>query len=97
MALPVADGWAGAKMRVFKLSQLDHPYERTDGRTDKTSYRVASPLPEKAQSKKERIALLSNSMKVRTVIIMPKSCMRLAKLGGVATQLMEIVDSYLVN
>ena len=36
--IPVADGWAGAKMRVFALSQLDHPYgptenRPTDGRT----------------------------------------------------------------
>ena len=40
--IPVADRWAGAEMRVFALSQLDHhgPTDRptnqpTDGRTDK--------------------------------------------------------------
>ena len=34
--IPVADGWAGAEMRVFALSQLDHhgPTDQpTDGRT----------------------------------------------------------------
>ena len=38
--IPVADGWAGAEMRVFALSQLDHhgptdlpTNRRTDGRT----------------------------------------------------------------
>ena len=47
--IPVADGWAGAKMRVHTF-QLDHhgptnqPTDgRTDGRTDKASYRVACP------------------------------------------------------
>ena len=42
--IPVADGWAGAKMRVFPLfdsiTMTDGP---TDRRTDKASYRVASP------------------------------------------------------
>ena len=32
--ISVADGWAGAEMRVFELSQLDHPYGPTDRRTD---------------------------------------------------------------
>ena len=49
--IPVADGWAGAEMRVFPLfdsSVTDRPTDRptdqpTDGRTDKASYRVASP------------------------------------------------------
>ena len=44
---PVADGWAGAEMRVFPLfdsSVTDRPTNQpTDGRTDKASYRVASP------------------------------------------------------
>ena len=31
--IPVTDGWAGAEMRVFELSQLDHPYRPTDRRT----------------------------------------------------------------
>ena len=35
----VADGWAGAEIRVFPLER-DRP---TDGRTDKASYRVVSP------------------------------------------------------
>ena len=44
--IPVADGWAGAEMRVFALSQLDHhgPTDGpTDRRKDKACYRVASP------------------------------------------------------
>ena len=49
--IPVADGWAGAEMRVFTLSNsitTDRPTNqptngRTDGRTDKASYRVACP------------------------------------------------------
>ena len=44
---PVADGWAGAEMRIFPLfssSMTDQPTNRpTNGRTDKASYRVASP------------------------------------------------------
>ena len=43
----VADGWAGAEMRVFPLFNsitTDQPTDQpTDGRTDKASYRVASP------------------------------------------------------
>ena len=35
--IPVADGWAGAGMRVFTLFD---PCSRTDGRTDKRSYTV---------------------------------------------------------
>ena len=42
---PVADGWAGAEMRVFPLfdsSVTDQPTNQpTDGRTDKASYRDA--------------------------------------------------------
>ena len=45
--IPVADGWAGADMRVFTLSNsiiTDQRTDgRTDGRTDKGSYRVACP------------------------------------------------------
>ena len=49
--IPVADGWAGAEMRVFPLfdsSVTDQPTNRrtdrpTDRRTDKASYRVACP------------------------------------------------------
>ena len=37
--IPVADGWAGAEMRVFPL--FDSII--MDGRTDKASYRVACP------------------------------------------------------
>ena len=33
--IPVADGWAGAEMRVLALSQLDYPYGPTDGPTDR--------------------------------------------------------------
>ena len=41
---PVADGWAGAEMRVFTLFDSCSPTDgRTDGRTDKASYRVACP------------------------------------------------------
>jgi len=38
--IPVADGWAGAEMRVFTLFDS---CSRTNGRTDKGSYRVACP------------------------------------------------------
>ena len=31
--IPVADGWAGAELCVFALSQLDHHDQRTDRRT----------------------------------------------------------------
>ena len=50
--IPVADGWAGAEMRVFTFfnswSRTDRPTNRptdrpTNGRTDKASYRVACP------------------------------------------------------
>merc|ERR1712074_421532 len=45
--IPVADGWAGAEMRVFPLfdsSVTDQPTDRRiDRRTDKASYRVACP------------------------------------------------------
>ena len=45
--IPVADGQAGAEIRVFALSQLDDLYgptdQPTDRRMDKASYRVASP------------------------------------------------------
>ena len=45
--IPVADGWAGAEMRVFPLFDsitTDQPPDQpTNGRTDKASYRVASP------------------------------------------------------
>ena len=45
---PVADRWAGAEMRVLTLfdscSRTNGPMDqRTDGRTDKASYRVACP------------------------------------------------------
>ena len=39
----VADGWAGAEMRVFPLFDSMVTDGRTDGRTDKASYRVACP------------------------------------------------------
>ena len=45
--IPVADGWAGAEMRVFPLFNsitTDRPTDQpTNGWTDKASYRVASP------------------------------------------------------
>ena len=45
--IPVADGWAGAEMRVFTVSNLITTDQRTDRRmdqwTDKASYRVACP------------------------------------------------------
>ena len=50
--IPVADGWAGAEMRVFTLS---NSIAMTDGRTDKGSYKVACP-----QLKTWRNLLLSN-------------------------------------
>ena len=40
MAIPVADGWAAAEIRVFTLFNSCTP---TDRRTDKGSYRVAFP------------------------------------------------------
>ena len=44
---PVADGWAGAEMRVltFRLDGYGRTDGRSDGRTDKASYRVACPQP----------------------------------------------------
>ena len=69
--IPVADGWAGAEMRVFTLSNsitTDGPTDgrtngrtdqrtdgRTDQRTDKASYRVACP-----QLKIEKMKPLKN-------------------------------------
>ena len=42
--IPVADGWAGAEMRVFTLfDSWSRTDEWTNGRTDKGSYRVACP------------------------------------------------------
>ena len=39
---PVADGWAGAEMRVYTLFDSCSPTDRpTDGRMDKASYRDA--------------------------------------------------------
>ena len=40
--IPVVDGWAGADMRVFLLFNLSMTKGRTDGQTDKSSYKVAS-------------------------------------------------------
>ena len=39
---PVADGWAGAEIRVFTLSNSIITDQQTDRLTDKASYRVAS-------------------------------------------------------
>ena len=39
----VADGWAGAELSVFPLFNSMVTDGRTDGRTDKASYRVACP------------------------------------------------------
>ena len=39
----VADGWAGAEMRVFPLFDSMVTDRPTNGRTDKASYRVACP------------------------------------------------------
>ena len=41
--IPVADAWAGAEMRVFPLFDSITTDQPTDRRTDKASYRVASP------------------------------------------------------
>ena len=41
--ISVADGWAGAEMLVFPLFYSSVTDQPTDGRTDKASYRVASP------------------------------------------------------
>ena len=41
--IPVADGWAGAEMRVFPLFDSRVTDRPTDRRTDKASYRVACP------------------------------------------------------
>ena len=50
----VADGWAGAEMRVFSLFDsmvTDGPTNgRTNGRTDKASYRVACPQLKRSSS-----------------------------------------------
>ena len=51
---PVADGWAGAEMRVFTLFHSCSPTDQpTDGRTDKASYRVACPQLKRKRKKKE--------------------------------------------
>ena len=51
--IPVADGWAGLEMRVFTLFDS---CSRTDGRTDKGSYRVACPqLKMKKKEKKKKM------------------------------------------
>ena len=39
----VADGWAGAEIRVFPLFNSSVTDQPTDRRTDKASYRVACP------------------------------------------------------
>ena len=41
--IPVADGWAGAEMRVFTLFNLIITDGWTNGQMDKASYRVACP------------------------------------------------------
>ena len=66
---PVADGWAGAEMRVFPLfnsSVTDQPTDRpTNRRTDKASYRVACP-----QLKKNTNIRLDNfSLKPETKVL----------------------------
>ena len=48
--IPVANGGAGAKMRVFPLFNSMTPDGPTDGRTDKASYRVACPQLKKIQN-----------------------------------------------
>ena len=57
----VADGWAGAEMRVFPLFDsiiTDGPTDgRTDRRTDKASYRVACP---QLKSKRGNFCFVSN-------------------------------------
>ena len=60
---PVADGWAGAELRVFPLfdsiTSTDQPTDRptnrpTDQRTDKASYRVACPQLKNEKKKKNK-------------------------------------------
>ena len=42
--IPVADGWAGAEMRIFPLfDSCPRTDQRMDRWTDKASYRVACP------------------------------------------------------
>ena len=74
--IPVADGWAGAEMRVFPLFDSSVTDRRTDGptdgRTDKASYRVASPRlkRERKQSRKKKrldILIERNTDRKRTV------------------------------
>ena len=52
----VADGWAGAEMRVFPLFDsmvTDGPTDRpTDRRTDKASYKVACPQLKREKEKR---------------------------------------------
>ena len=57
----VADGWAGAEIRVFTLSNLI----ATDQRTDKTSYRVACPQLKirGKDSESSRVDLFDGKMK----------------------------------
>ena len=55
--IPVADGWAGAKMRVFTLFDSHSP---TDQRTEKASFRVASPRPKRPKTKTIQLDNLGN-------------------------------------
>ena len=63
---PVADGWAGADMRVFGLFDSCSPTDRrTDGRTDKASYRVACPqLKREMNETKERRKEIKKERKI---------------------------------
>ena len=44
--IPVADGWAGAEMCVFAVSQLHHPYGSTNRPTDRPTDGRTKPLIE---------------------------------------------------
>ena len=50
--IPVADGWAGAEMRVFPLFDSITTDQPTNRRTDKASYRAGSPRLKTAHNPK---------------------------------------------
>ena len=53
--IPVADGWAGAEMCVFTLFDS---CSRTDGLTDKGSFRVACPQLKRDDSNASLIIIM---------------------------------------
>ena len=70
--IPVADGRAGAEMRVFPLFDsitMDQPTDQpTNGRMNKASYRVASPRLKNGFTDHRQTDRLSSDVKTLRVI-----------------------------